>query len=70
MTEQAKRWIEAAKILAENPDKKVKCPECRKGFLIIKDEIVQPLNKMDRYLVCDICGKWNVITMNIFPRNQ
>ncbi|MFT3676826.1 MAG: hypothetical protein QM781_13115 [Chitinophagaceae bacterium] len=70
MTEQAKRWIEAAKILAENPNKKVKCPECEKGFLTIKDEIVQPLNKMDRYLICDICGKWNVITMNILPRNQ
>lgn len=70
MTEQTKKWIEAAKILAENPNEKVTCPECAKGNLIVKDEVAEALNKMDSYLICNNCGKWNVISMTLSPRNQ
>jgi len=63
-------WIEAAKILAKNPKAKFKCPECNVGELMIKDEIMIDKNKMDRYLNCNHCGKWNVITMPIPSDNH
>jgi hypothetical protein len=59
-----KMWIEAAKILEKDPLAKVQCPECKVGTLIIKDEPLDARgDRIDRYLICDNCGKWNVITM-------
>ena len=66
--EAMKRWREAANILAADPTAKVKCPECNNGYLKVKDEIIKQWNKLDRYMRCDNCGKWNVMTMDI-PEN-
>lgn len=63
MEEKTRKWIEAANMLIENPTAKVVCPECEKGFLQVKDEPIEIWKKLDRYLICDSCGKWNVITM-------
>ena len=58
------KWIEAGRILQSNPTANVQCPECGIGSLIVKDEWINELeNRLDRYLICDNCGKWNVITM-------
>jgi len=64
MEEKTKKWIEAAKILGINPAAEVVCPECGVGKLLCKDEPIEIWGKIDRYLVCDNCGKWNVMTMD------
>ena len=63
MEELISRWIEAAKKLISNPDAIVKCPECHQGTLKVIDEPIPDWNKIDKYLICDVCGKYNVITM-------
>jgi hypothetical protein len=63
-----KKWRDAANILANDIDAKVKCPECNIGYLIVKDVLVESQNKLDRYMQCDNCSRWNVITMDI-PEN-
>ena len=57
-------WLDAAKVLAINPEAIVSCPECRIGKLKVKDEPIEQWNKIDRYLYCDACGRWNVLTMS------
>jgi hypothetical protein len=59
---ETEKWIEAAKILRSNASAKVECPECKKGVLIVKDESISGWNKIDRYMICSNCGKWNVLT--------
>ncbi len=60
----SKKWIEAARALIQDKTAKVICPECMNGILIIKDEEIKEWDKIDRYLICNNCGKWNVITMS------
>jgi hypothetical protein len=55
--------VEAAKVLGGNPEALVKCPECKIGTLKVKDEPIG-VDKLDRYLYCDTCGEYNVITMS------
>lgn len=66
MSETYKKWIAAAKAFEDDPNAKVKCPECSIGELFIKDEIALEHRKLDRYLICNYCGKWNVISKPIF----
>jgi uncharacterized Zn finger protein len=63
-----KKWRDAANILAKAPSEKVICPECGIGDLKVRDEIVDSLKKLDRYMICNHCGKFNVMTMN-FPED-
>ena len=63
MTETRRLWLDAAKILAENPEAVVNCPECEKGKLKTKDEEIKEWDKIDRYLICDTCGRYEVLTM-------
>ena len=64
LTETSKLWVEAAKVLGVNPEAIVNCPECKVGTLKVKDEPIEIWNKIDRYLYCDTCGKYNVLTMS------
>ena len=64
MTTKSIKWIEAAKALIQDKTAKVECPDCMNGVLSIKDEVIKEWNKIDRYLICNNCGKWNVITMD------
>lgn len=64
MKTKSKQWIEAAKILSRDITAQIKCPECNEGVLVVKDEEIKEWNKVDRYLLCSKCGKWNVITMD------
>jgi hypothetical protein len=63
-----RKWREAANILAKDPTAKVKCPECGVGNLLVKDVLIEGQRKLDRYMQCDSCSKWNVMTMDI-PEN-
>jgi len=63
-TTSAKKWVEAAKILAENPRAIVRCPERDDGDLIIHDQASsEDPTMIKRYLVCGTCGARNVIRM-------
>lgn len=64
-----KKWIDAVVVLEKNPQAEIVCPECQNGILQIKDEPIKVWKKIDRYLICSSCGKWNVATMND-PDNQ
>ena len=64
MKEIAKKWMDAALIFENNHDSVIVCPECGIGTLYIKDEpIPNVANRIDRYIICNYCGKWNVITL-------
>ena len=64
MRSETKKWIEAGRILQLDPSAKVKCPECAIGLLTVKDEpIPGSVDRIDRYLICNNCGEWNVIRM-------
>lgn len=65
---KARRWAEAAKILAKDPSAVVPCPELNDGVLKVHDEVFRgDPTMMERYLVCDKCGARNVIRMRV-PR--
>jgi hypothetical protein len=66
INEKSRQWINALLQIETYPQAKVRCPECDTGFLFIKDVPVPQWNKMDRYLICDACGKYNVAT-NVLP---
>jgi len=51
----AEYWIEAARILMENPRAQVICPQCGLSFLEVEDEQVDPKH-FDRHLLCPTCG--------------
>ena len=63
-----KSWRDAANILEKDTSAKVKCPECGIGYLQVKDELIKGCDKLDRYMICDNCGRWNVMTM-VVPEN-
>jgi len=48
-------WIEAAKVLIENPYSQVLCPNCGVAFLTVEDERVDD-EHIDRHLKCANCG--------------
>jgi hypothetical protein len=58
-------WKDAVKQFHFNPNAQVFCPECKKSYLKIKDEIWPDGSKMDRYLYCEECKSWNVATISI-----
>ena len=66
MNDITKKWIEASKILGKDKNAIIICPECNDGNLTIKDELIASRHDaVERYLICNACGKWNVITLNI-----
>lgn len=65
-SEIVKRWIEAAKILGVDPNKKVLCPVCQQNFLKVLDvkNEVNPL-EIERHMSCEACGAYNALRMNL-----
>lgn len=59
-----KGWLDAAMVLGKDKNAVVICPECQAGTLLVKDEPIPQWKKIDRYIICNICGKWNVMTGN------
>jgi hypothetical protein len=62
MKPEYRSWIDAAIILGNNPKERVSCPECKVGILPIID-VPFGEDKIDRYMHCEACGKWNVMIM-------
>lgn len=62
MSDKKTKWVEAGKLLSRDKNLLIECPECGNGILIVKDEKIEKKNFFDRYLICNNCGKWNVIT--------
>ena len=64
MDDKKRKWINAANILRENVHAKIKCPECGVGYLYVKDELIPGWeNKIDRFMICNHCSKYNIMTM-------
>lgn len=59
---QWRRWLEAAKTLAEDPKAAVSCPQCGEGTLQVIDAHQDAL-KLDRYMQCPVCHGHNVMTL-------
>ncbi|MFO0588692.1 MAG: hypothetical protein U0441_14175 [Polyangiaceae bacterium] len=66
ISQSAKKWIEAGKILAQDPTSEVRCPERDDGVLRVQDvPIAGEPKRMERYLVCDTCGARNILLMRV-----
>jgi hypothetical protein len=65
MNAEGIRWIEAGKILANNPEAKVLCPKNADGFLTVTDAS-SPVNTLviERHIRCPVCGAYNAIRIN------
>lgn len=61
---EIRAWINAGITLRENPKATVVCPNCNKGHLKVTDVPVEGTDKVDRYMICDNCGSYNVITFS------
>lgn len=60
------KWVNAAKKLVENPTEKILCPDCNKSFLNVNDVFLddnQPEKGVERYLLCEICNKYEAILL-------
>ena len=55
------KWIEAGKVLSENPRAIVRCPERDDGVLLVHDEAAPDGSAIERYLFCKGCGARNII---------
>lgn len=62
-----KKWLDAAKILRENPGLQVVCPHCNHEYLEVKDVVGEKNGMCDRYIRCANCGVYNVISFKLFP---
>jgi hypothetical protein len=54
------RWVEAAKILADDPHAQVRCPRNNDGVLQVTD-VPGPDGQLERHLRCPVCGASNII---------
>ena len=52
----SRRWIEVARKLTEDPERKVLCPSCKKDFLWVFDVPYKVSTHVRRYMVCRSCG--------------
>lgn len=68
-SETSKAWIQAGKILAENPAAQVRCPEKGDGFLTVHD-VAASTERFERHLVCDVCGARNILLMHAPPGTE
>lgn len=58
------KWIEAGKILAEDPNEKVQCPECEQNNLEVQDirNESNPI-ELERSMHCPVCNARNVLRL-------
>jgi hypothetical protein len=59
------KWLEAARILGEDPNQKVLCPKCELGYLLIEDVTVESEKKCVRHLSCPNCNEYVAFTFLI-----
>ena len=57
-------WVEAGKVLAENPAAFVYCPACGKDYLHVKDtRSVENSSVIEREMTCPSCGVRNYLRL-------
>ncbi len=61
-------WIQAAIMLAEDPQAKVRYPNCRQYYLYVSDEQVDD-DHIDRHLKCPECNAHEVIFRELDRRS-
>lgn len=57
------RWIDAGRILAQDPSAKVVCPECDTGVLMVQDGYAPDGVRFERWMRCNVCGHANTMLM-------
>lgn len=64
MISKTQRWIEAGKLIADNPYVKIKCPECEQNDLEVQD-IKNKYNpsEFERIMYCSNCGARNILRL-------
>jgi len=62
MNEKWKRWMEVVRVLSDTPKAEIRCPECKEGMLKVKDELIRNSDKLERYIICNSCGAYTVVT--------
>lgn len=64
MSSSTLEWIAAGKILSNNPEDKVICPECKKDYLKVQDvKNDSNPNELERYIFCQSCGSKNILRL-------
>lgn len=63
--ELIRRWIEAGKCIAIDPEAKVLCPVCQIGYLRVTD-VTNDHNpsEFERHMKCDHCGAYNALLLS------
>jgi hypothetical protein len=65
MKPESSRWIEAGKILSENPNAKVLCPKNLDAELVVTDESPKGHPEIvERHMRCPKCGAYNAIRLH------
>jgi len=68
MNEERNRWIEAAKVLANDASAKIQCPKCQDATLVITDQITQENPTIiERHMRCPECSTYNSLRLNREP---
>ena len=64
ISEGSKKWIEIAKVLADDDTVKLNCPECGFSFLsIINVRFGGGNEHLERHIHCEKCGAMNSLLM-------
>lgn len=62
MKEKFHTWMQIAGAFANLPAADVKCPDCKGGPLMVKDEPLAGMEEVDRYIICNACGAYAVLS--------
>lgn len=58
------KWVEAGKILALDPAKKVSCPQCDSSYLQVSDvRNENNRSQLERILTCPSCLATNILRL-------
>lgn len=61
---KTQKWIEAGKIIAQNPNAKVLCPECGKNNLEVQDiRNENNSSELERIMECPVCKARNILRL-------
>ncbi|MCQ1528818.1 hypothetical protein [Lutispora saccharofermentans] len=64
ISSKTQKWIEAGKLIAENPDAKILCPECEQNNLEVKDiRNDNNVSELERIMYCSNCGARNILRL-------
>ena len=59
MTEESRRWIEAAKLLLTDASARVECPRCGQGILKTIEVPLSTTGGAELHMSCPLCNAYN-----------